>query len=150
VLIREVMTTPPLHISPQASMEEAALLFAGSEASDLMVAAEDGRLVGVLSEGDLLRAVLPDRAEIEAAGGSVEDAMIAFVRKGVELRSRPVGPYVIREPITVDPDDHVSVAAVVMTERFIRRLPVVRDGLLVGTVSRSALCRAVLSTRQRG
>lgn len=149
VLIRDLMTTPPLRIGPLATLEEAALVLASSEASDLMVADEDGRFLGVLSEGDLIRAVLPDRTEIEAAGGSVNDATSAFVRKGVELRTRPVMPYVIREPITVTPEDHASVAAVVMAERYIRRLPVVEGDRLVGTVSRSDVCRAVLSARSR-
>ncbi len=149
MLIRDVMTSPPLRIDPDATLHEAAVLFAASEASDLMVAEPGGRFIGVLSEGDLIRAVLPDRAEIEGAGGSVEDAMRAFERKGVELAERPVAPYVIHEPLTVSPEDHASLAAVIMVERYIRRLPVVEDGRLVGTVDRSDVCRAVLSVVSR-
>jgi CBS domain-containing protein len=55
-------------------------------------------------------------------------------------------PLVIREPIVMHPDDHVARAATVLIERQIRRLPVVQDGRLVGTVSRANICQAVVGT----
>ncbi|HEY7207086.1 MAG TPA: CBS domain-containing protein [Gaiellaceae bacterium] len=146
ILIGEIMTSPPLALAPDASLAEAARMLADSEAADLMVVDSAGKLVGVLDEGDLIRAVLPDVDEIRAAGGSVEDGLAAFVRKGGELAGRPLGPYVVHEPLTVSPDDHAGVAAVMMIERRIRRLPVVDEGQLVGTVSRGEVCRAVLSS----
>src|SRR5919197_694723 len=82
ILIADIMTSPPLALSPEASLAEAARMLADSEASDLMVVDDAGKLVGVLDEGDLIRAVLPDIDEIRAAGGSVQDGLAAFVRKG--------------------------------------------------------------------
>jgi len=145
ILIADIMTSPPLALAPEASLAEAARMLADSEASDLMVVDDEGNLVGVLDEGDLIRAVLPDIDEIRAAGGSVADGLAAFVRKGNELAQRPLGAYVVREPLTVAPSDHAGVAAVMMIERRIRRLPVVDGERLVGTVSRGEVCRAVLS-----
>jgi CBS domain-containing protein len=105
--------------------------------------------VGVLSEGDLIRAILPDIDEIHAAGGSVADASRAFMRKAGELARQAIAPHVITDPLTVSPEDHVALAAVIMIDRQIRRLPVVdQNRLLVGTVSRSDLCRAVLKAGQ--
>ena len=146
ILISEIMTTPPLSVDADGSLAEAAQALAASEAADLMVVDENGMLVGVLDEGDLIRAVLPDVEEIRAAGGSVEDGLAAFVRKGSELADRPLAPYIVREPLTVAPGDHAGVAAVMMIERRIRRLPVVDNGRLVGTVSRGEVCRAVLAS----
>jgi CBS domain-containing protein len=146
ILIQEIMTSPPLALSADASLAEAARMLADSEASDLMVVDDTGKLVGVLDEGDLIRAVLPDIDEIRAAGGSVQDGLAAFVRKGNELAGRALAPYIVREPLTVAPDDHAGVAAVMMIERRIRRLPVVDGERLVGTVSRGEVCRAVLSS----
>lgn len=138
------MTAPPLSVRPDASLEEAANILASSEASDLMVADAEGCFLGVVSEGDLIRAVLPDVDEIYEAGGSVDDAMAAFVAKGRMLAERNVAPYVIADPLTVAPDDHAAVAAAALIEHQIRRLPVVQDGRLVGTVSRSDVVDAVL------
>ena len=50
----------------------------------------------------------------------------------------------IRDPIVLDPDDHLARAAVVLVERGIRLLPVVRDGVLLGTISRADVCNAVV------
>ncbi len=146
ILISEVMTKEPLSLAPTATMAEAARMLAENETSDLMVVDDAGTLVGVLDEGDLIRAVLPDLDEIRAAGGSVHDGLAAFVRKGEELGNRPIGPFVVSEPLTVSPADHAGVAAVMMLERQIRRLPVVDGTRLVGTVSRGEICRAVLSS----
>jgi CBS domain-containing protein len=109
-----------------------------------MVVDGDGQFVGVLSEGDVIRAMLPDYDEIIALGGRLNDAFSAFVRKGAELADRPIAPLIITDPITMTPDDDVTMAATVMIERYIRRLPVVADGRLAGTISRADLCRAVV------
>ena len=55
-----------------------------------------------------------------------------------------IDPLVVRDPITVHSTDEIARAAVVMIDRGIRRLPVVDDGTLVGTLSRADLCRAVI------
>lgn len=55
----------------------------------------------------------------------------------------------ITDPLTVSPKDHVALAAVIMIERQIRRLPVVDENRrLVGTVSRSDLCSAALKAER--
>jgi CBS domain-containing protein len=142
------MTVPALHVQPDASLADAARLLHASEASDLMVADADGHLVGVLSEGDLIRAVLPDIDEILGAGGSVRDAMDVFERKGRRLAGQSITPDMITEPLTVTTTDHVAVAAAALIQRQIRRLPVIENGRLVGTVSRSDVARAVLDERR--
>jgi CBS domain-containing protein len=100
--------------------------------------------VGVLSEGDILRAALPDFDEIVEEGGTLLDAYQVFLRKGRALSEKPIAPLIIREPITLNPDDHVAKAAAVLIGKQIRRLPVVRDGRLLGTVSRANICEAVV------
>jgi CBS domain-containing protein len=144
VLVREVMTVFPVFISVDATLRRAAEIISIADVSDLMVVDGDGQFVGVLSEGDVIRAMLPDYDEIAALGGRLDDAFSAFVRKGAELADRPIRPLIITDPITMSPDDNVAMAAAVMIERYIRRLPVVADGRLAGTISRADLCRAVV------
>jgi CBS domain-containing protein len=146
---REAMTNRVARIRAEASIFEAAEAVSLSGVSDLMVIDSTGAFTGVLSEGDILRAALPDIDEILAAGGSLEGAFDRFVTKGRDLAALPIMPLVIRDPITVDPDDHVARAAVVFVERNIRLLPVVRDGRLLGVISRADVCNAVVGDLPR-
>lgn len=59
---------------------------------------------------------------------------------------KPIQPLVITQPLVVDPDDHVAKVAALMLEKNIHRLPVVKDGRLVGTVGRTDICQAVVGT----
>ena len=67
-----------------------------------------------------------------------------FLQKGKELAKLPILPFVITEPIVLDPQDHVAKAATVMIDRNIRLLPVIKDGKLVGSISRADVCQAVV------
>jgi CBS domain-containing protein len=147
--IREAMTNRVARIRADASMFQAAEAVSLSGASDLMVVDSSGAFTGVLTEGDILRAALPDIDEIMAAGGSLEGAVDRFVKKGRDLAALPILPLVIRNPLAVDPDDHVTRAAVVFVERNIRLLPVVRDGRLLGVISRADVCNAVVTDLPR-
>jgi CBS domain-containing protein len=144
VLVRDIMSSQPTRIRADADLRRAAEIVASSGASDLMVVDDEDAFVGVLSEGDILRAAMPDRDEILGEGGTISDAFEIFVRRGGRLRARPIDALVIRDPIVLSPDDHVGAAAAILVDRMIRRLPVVRDGRLVGTVSRADVCRAVV------
>nr|CAA9273283.1 hypothetical protein AVDCRST_MAG63-3117 [uncultured Armatimonadetes bacterium] len=144
MLIREIMTIYPVRVEITSTMRRAAEIISLAEASDLMVIDDERNFVGVLSEGDILRAVLPNFDEILAAGGSLADAFDFFARKGQELSGRPIAPLVIRNAIVVKPEDEAAMAASVMVEKQIRRLPVVDGGKLVGTVSRADICRALI------
>ena len=146
VVVRDAMQSQPVRIRIDASISHAAEVVALSQVSDLMVLDADGTFVGILSEGDILRSAMPDRKEIVEEGGTLQDAFGIFLDRGGRLSSVPIDPLVIRDPICVDPEDHVAQAATVMVDRNIRVLPVVRDGLLLGSISRADICRAIAGT----
>jgi CBS domain-containing protein len=143
-LVQGIMETRVARIRADANLHQAAEIVAMSGVSDLMVMDHAGRFVGVLSEGDILRAALPDFDEIVEEGGTLAEAYQVFLRKGRALSEKPITPLIIREPITLHPDDHVAKAAAVLIGKQIRRLPVVREGRLLGTVSRANICEAVV------
>jgi len=125
-------------------MSLAAELLVLSHASDLMVVDEQGDYVGVLSEGDLLRAIMPDFEGLTESGASLEDAFRIFADAGKAYADQPIGRLVIRKSITVSPDDELLKAATAMVTKQIRRLPVVEEERLVGSISRADVCWAVL------
>jgi CBS domain-containing protein len=144
VLVSEVMTAVPAYIRLGEPIRRAAEVVSLSEVGQLMVLDHDGRFVGSLSEEDIVRAMLPSFDDVTAAGGTLDDAFRTFLERGRALADRPIDPLVVREATSVRPTDHLARAAIVMIDRGIRRLPVVDDGTLVGTVSRADLCRAVI------
>jgi CBS domain-containing protein len=144
VLVSDVMTASPVCIQLGATVRRAAELISVSEVGQLMVLDHDGRFVGSLSEEDLVRALLPSFDDVTAVGGTLADAFQIFLERGRAVADRPIDPLVVRDATTISPTDELARAAIVMIDRGIRRLPVVEDGALVGTVSRADLCRAVI------
>jgi CBS domain-containing protein len=131
-------------VRPDTELRRAAETIAAGDVGTVMVVDADGRFVGTLDARDVLRALLPDAAEAQRAG-SVAAASAAFLTGAAARTSRPVEPLVDRDPITLSPGAPVAEAAVVMADRGLRRLPVVADGRLLGTVSEADVCRAVLA-----
>jgi CBS domain-containing protein len=144
VKISDVMNRTPTTIGREASFREAAVLVSRSQTSDLMVVDGDGLFVGVLSEGDLIRAALPDYDDLVRDGASLGGAWKVFLEKGAELARRPIATILITAPLTFGPGDELLKAASAMINKQIRVLPVVDGGRLAGTISRGDLCRAVL------
>ena len=146
MLVADVMDVSPVEVSPDASFRQAAELFAEHQASDLAVVDANGSFMGVISEGDLLRALMP---EFERTTRTIENLSIAeasrlFVESAPFSADRPIASLVIRKPITLKPDESMLVAATVMVSKNIRRLPVVQDGRLVGMLARAKIPWALL------
>ena len=142
--VEDAMVVRTVRIKQDANLYQAAEIVALSRVSDLMVVDVDDNFIGVLSEGDILRAALPDMDEIVAEGGSLDTAFDIFLKKGKNLSKLPILPFVITEPLLLDPQDHVAKATTVLVDMNIRLLPVVKDGKLVGTISRADVCQAVI------
>lgn len=142
--VRDAMTNRVARVRADASILEAAHAVALAGSNNLMVVEPSGAFAGVLTEGDILRAAMPDIHEIVEGGGTLESAFARFLEKGHELADLPIAPLVVRDPVVMDPDDHVAQAAVVLVERGITMLPVVREGRLLGSISRADICDAVV------
>jgi predicted transcriptional regulator len=144
--IKDVMRVRTARIRQDSDIRHAAEIVALSGVSDLMVVDDEDKFIGVLSEGDILRTALPDIDEILDEGGTLDDAFQIFLDKGKQLSELPIAPLIIREPIVLDPENHVAQAATILVDKQIRMLPVVQDSKLVGTISRADVCRAVVGT----
>ena len=142
--IGDVMNTAPTTIQKGSSFKDAAVSVSANQVSDLMVVDDGGAFVGVLSEGDLIRAALPGYDDLMQDGTSLGGAWKVFLEKGRELASNSIDPITITAPLTFSSSMELLKAASTMISKQIRVLPVVDDGKLVGTISRGDLCRAVL------
>lgn len=139
----EVMTRNPTTIAPEASVAEAVRLMLEARVSGLPVVDAAGRLVGVITEGDLLaRAELgteKKRAKwlefLFGPGRSAEDFVHSHGRRVEEVMTRT--------PITVGPQARLDEVVGQMIEKRVKRLPVVDGDRLVGVVSRADVLRAL-------
>ena len=140
--VSDVMSARVATIAAGTTLREAAKLIESTGASDLVVQDEEGSFVGVLSEGDLIRALMPRTDQTDA------DAILeAFERLLINGRARAgerIESLMIRHPIVLSPDDDLLRVAEIMVTRQIRRLPVVSANRAIGSVSRADLCRALL------
>ena len=109
----------------------------------------DGRLVGMISEGDLIR-----RGE---AGTVHERPWWLRMLMGRELlageflreHSRRVGDLMTRDVVSAAPDTPVAEIATLLERHRIKRVPIVEGGKLVGIVSRANLIQALATFRSR-
>jgi CBS domain-containing protein len=147
--IGDIMDRRAARIGIDGSMANAAELLVLSRASDLMVVDDNGDYVGVLSEGDLLHALMPDFEGLMESGASLDDAFRIFLESGRQFSDQPISRLVIKASITVSPDDELLKAATVMITKQIRRLAVVDGKRLVGTVSRADVCWSLLTDAAR-
>jgi CBS domain-containing protein len=146
VLVADVMDNDPAYVSLSTSFRRAAELFVRHATSELVVT-DDGGYVGILSEGDLLRALMPDFESLATSDVlvSLDRATELFLDATSFHADRPIASVVIGRPITLAPGDSLLKAATVMASMHIHRLPVVDDGVVVGMLARADVLWAVLS-----
>src|SRR6516164_9897174 len=122
--VKDVMTTRVVAVGKDATFKEIAALLTEYRVSAFPVIDEDGTVIGVVSEADLLSR----EALVAAIGARVAESGNAVTAAG--LMSKP--------PVVVTPDEPVTRAARLMYNARVKRLPVVgQKGELVGIVSRA-------------
>jgi CBS domain-containing protein len=142
---REIMSLEVVSVSPDASILEAVRLMLQNRISGLPVVDRQGTLVGVVTEGDFLR-----RAEtgtqrkrarwIEFFMGQGQSA-----DEYVRTHGRKVADVMTPTPITITEDTRLDDIVNLMEQRSVKRLPVARQGRLIGIVSRANLLHALAS-----
>ncbi|HFD16842.1 MAG TPA: CBS domain-containing protein [Rhodospirillales bacterium] len=148
MLARDVMTRNVVTVAPDTPVSEIARLLLEKRISGVPVVEPDGRLVGIVSEGDLMRRVEEGGARRGswwlAMLGIPEERALEYVR----THGRHARDVMTRQVITVSPDTPIGKVARLLEEEHIKRVPVVEDGRLVGIISRADLLRAIASREE--
>jgi CBS domain-containing protein len=147
--VHEVMTTNVHTVSPATSLKEAAELLVRQHISGVPVVDADGRVLGVVSEGDILfkergapkeKSFFASLLELSFLGWLLDVGLRDMHEK---LEARTVGEAMTSPAVTIDPSRPLTAAANTMLEQSLKRLPVVDyAGRLVGIVTRADLVRA--------
>ena len=140
----EVMSHDPLSVTAQTPILKAACIMLQHKISGLTVTDGDGKIVGIVTEGDLLR-----RAEIgtERHRSRGLEFLLGPGRLAgdyIDAHARKVGEIMTRDVAVVGPSDDLADVVHLMEKRHVKRIPVVQDEKLVGIVSRADLVRALV------
>jgi len=150
----DVMTTNVITVGPETSVQDVAKLLSERSISGVPVVDTQNRLVGIVSEGDLLHRVetgTERRAQrrrrswwLDTIGSDEE-----LARNYVKSHGRTAKDVMTSDVISVSDTSELADIANLLETKRIKRVPVVRDGKLVGIVSRANLVRALAAAGSR-
>jgi CBS domain-containing protein len=143
-----VMTTKVITAKSEQTMQEVAELLLVNHISGMPVVDQSGKLVGMISEGDLLRRA-DEGVWPQAWGPPPRRGWMTLLMDGaavdtehVQRRDRKVADIMTREIISAKPETSISDIAALLVHHRIKRVPIVQDGEVVGIVSRANLIQA--------
>jgi CBS domain-containing protein len=145
----DVMASAVITVKPDATVQEAAQLMLANRVSGLPVVDNSANLVGIISEGDLLR---------RAPEGTWPKAWGAPPRRGwakllmapeepdteyVAQHDRKVGDVMTSDVVSVAPEASITDVAALMVHHRIKRVPIIQGGRVVGIISRANIVEAL-------
>jgi CBS domain-containing protein len=143
MIVADVMTRDVIAVQPDTTLADAARIMVHRQISGLPVLDASGRLVGILSEGDLLRR--PELGTCARQGNWLKgfNRTEALAAEYVHTHSRRVGDVMTPNPTFVRPDMPLAKATELMLARRVKRLPVLREDRLIGMISRFDMLSAL-------
>jgi len=144
---RDVMVSPVITVKPSSLVKDVAGIFLKRHVSAAPVVDDEGQLVGIVSEGDLLhrQEAGTERKRSWWLRLMTDDDVLA--RDYTKAHARKVGDLMTRNVITATPETELGDIAMLLEKHAIKRVPIMQDGRLVGIVSRANLIQAVASSR---
>ena len=145
--VAQVMTHNPIMVNPQTPLKQAIQILAEKQISGLPVVDDMGKLVGIISETDLMW----------QETGITPPAYVMFLDSVIYLQNpatyerdlhkalgQTVGEVMSNNPITISPDQSLKAAAKIIQDHKVRRLPVVDDaGTVIGILTRGDIIRTM-------
>lgn len=145
--IREIMTKDLVTVRRETTVGELARLFAEKHISGIPVVDDGGRLIGMVTETDLVE---QDKSLHIPTVISIFDWVIClesekkFEKELRKMTGQTVGDILNTDIATLSPEDPVSRAADIMSSRKVSTIPVLEGGRLAGVVARIDLIRAMI------
>ncbi len=153
--VKEVMSSPVVNVAPDTLVRDAVALLAERNVSGAPVM-EGGKIVGIFSEVDVLSSLKTTKKNLRLVFPSLSSIGIAFQEELVqrelleayeEIGEKPVSEVMSKQVHTVDDDITLKDAVMVMVSADVNRLPVLKDGALVGILTRGDVIKGLANDR---
>jgi CBS domain-containing protein len=146
--VHQIMTRPVITVSPETTIVDAANIMLTHHVSGLPVVDAADKLVGIISEGDFLRRIETGTQRRRGRWLSYIFGSGSFAEDFVREHGRKVSEVMTPEPVTVTEGTPLADVADLMEAKGVKRLPVMRDGKIVGIVTRANLLQVVAHLAQ--
>lgn len=146
----DIMTTKVISVEPDTSVIDVASLLLKNGISAVPVVDKAGKLLGLVSEGDLMRRL---EGDTDAKGSwwlGVFSAPPDSLGNFIKTEGRKASDVMTRDITMIGPDKPIPDIARLLERERIKRVPVVEKGQLVGIVSRANLLQALAATTTGG
>jgi CBS domain-containing protein len=139
----DVMVSAVIGVRPNARVEEVAKILLANHISAVPVLDEEGELLGIVSEGDLMRR--PEAGTERRRSWWLEQltGKQVLAAEYVKSHSHKVSDVMTRAVVTAAPDTPLGEIATLLEKKRIKRVPIVQNGKVVGIVSRANLLQAL-------
>lgn len=142
----DIMTTDVITVTPSTTVREIATILLKHRISAVPVVDADNSVLGVVSEGDLMRRV-ETGTELQRSWwlnifAPAHDIQVDFIKS----HGRTAEQVMTRNLITVSSDTSLGEIATLLEKNRIKRVPVIEDGKIIGIVSRANLLHAFAAT----
>jgi CBS domain-containing protein len=145
---RDVMVSPVITVKRSASVKDVAQILLERHISAVPVVDDNGKLVGIVSEGDLLHRAETGTQRRHSWWLSGFIGQETLAAEYIAAHSRSVEDVMTRRVISAGPNTPVHEIATLLEKNSIKRVPIVENDQLVGIVSRANLIQALASTRK--
>jgi CBS domain-containing protein len=145
----DVMTVRVITIEPDATVQAAAKLMLERGISALPVVDKSGRLIGIISEGDLVRRTETGTERKPSWWLNFISGTDQLAYDFVKAHGTKVSDVMTREVVVAKPDTPLRDVARLLESNRIKRVPVVEEDLVIGVVSRANLLQALASAKPR-
>ena len=146
----DVMVANVITVGPDASVQDVADILLTNRISAVPVVGTRGELIGIISEGDLIRRAETDTERRRSWWLELLIGSNSLAAEYVKSHARKVADVMTRTVITATPDTPLRDIAALLEKNGIKRVPIVRNRKVVGIVSRANLVQALASRRKEG
>ena len=133
----DVMVTNVITVGPDACLQDVAHLFLTNRISAAPVVGTDGKIVGIVSEGDLMRRAEAGTGRRRSWWLSLLTGREVLAAEYIKEHSRKVADVMTREVITAAPQTSLRDIANILEKNGIKRVPIVDGGKIIGIVKSS-------------